>query len=185
MSSLKKRSLLRTLIIAMLFITHQQNNPIAIEIFNLEPYQSYIMPCITSCCIGIIVCILFQKFCCHKPIIVQQQNPKEKEAKKQLLTQLNSKIEALQKNVDVMKEEQKKLTKLVQIQKNQINCESLELFNLHKNCLLMISFSYWHQQYKEKAKECELYKQLLHKKEIPLELTTQKTTSKDKTLTSS
>ncbi len=173
---LKTYFTLRTIILCVLLVSHQLTHSSFSETFDFAAHQSCIVACITSCFIGVIACILFQKYCCNKPTITQQQSSKEKEAKKQILTQLTSKIDTLQNNISTMKEEQKKLTELVQIQKNQINDESLELLNLHKSCILIISLSYHYQQYKEKIKECDHYKQLLDAKKSSLQLSSQKST---------
>lgn len=167
MSLFNKHSFLYTLIISVLFIT-QQNNPI-----NLEPYQSYIIACVTSCCMGIILCILFQKYCCDKPTTIIKKDPLNKKAKLEFFKQLSSQINTLQKTVENMNKEQNKLIELTQKKENK-NCESLDLLNVYKNQAFIISFLY---HYQKKINECEYYKQQLQKKNNKLQLTTPKSTS--------
>src|SRR6266478_1433417 len=139
----KTHQTFRPLLLCALLITHTSISPLLTEKFNFAQYQYYIITCITSCCIGMLICILIQKHYSNGPTLVPKENSKDKGTKKQLLEQLLPKINNAQTDIHTIKEEQKKLINLAQEQKNNICLEPLQLFRMHNNCLIITSLLHW------------------------------------------
>ena len=131
MSSIKNHLILR-IILFIFLISYQHNNPFT-ENFDFIPYKSYIITCITSCCVGVILCVLFQRYCCNTSIIISKEKGHNENTKVKILEQLHLKINNIQENITIVKEEQEQLRTVFNEHKNDLQTISTILTNAIDN----------------------------------------------------
>ena len=107
----KKTLLLHILIFSSLLSITQYTYPTFPEDFTITPYQSYIIACITSCCVGILLCALFQR-CTKAPIV-----PKES----QNMQELKTKLDNAEKKLDLIGQNGKEISDLLAKQNDDIH----------------------------------------------------------------
>ena len=115
------------IILSIILITHQQNNPLFLENFSFEPYQSYMVVCFTSCCIGAFLYACIQNYCYRKPKIIPTEN--NKNISIDGLKQLEKKIDNTQTRVEAIEKNEKRTIKLLVEHNEHMN----KLINLHQN----------------------------------------------------
>jgi hypothetical protein len=167
----KKNLLLRILFIFSLLNIPQYNYPTLTQDFTITAYQSYIIACITSCCIGMVLCAFIQKYCDGPSVAILKEKQQKKEAHQDFFKKLETKVDSIeqheQKIVNLLNKHFQQTNALLILQEKNVQTRMTELtlkikvlrkkekefleiseeFKKNSFCLPIAAALYWFKKY--------------------------------------